>query len=96
LQRNESLVKQPTEDVSEPELKVQPDTPVVIPAEEDNEVEGAPVVVEVPDLVERVVGHDAAAQADDVREVAEAGTNMTISANAAALELQRISDEMLE
>jgi len=52
LQRNESLVKQPTEDVSEPELKVQPDTPVVIPAEEDNEVEGAPVVVEVPDLVE--------------------------------------------
>lgn len=46
--------------------------------------------------MEKVVGHDASAQAEEVREVAEAGTNMTISANAAALELQRISDEMLE
>lgn len=96
LQRNESLVKQPAEEnngAEEPELKEETNSGVAIPAED---VEGAPVVVEIPDVVEKVVGHDASAQAEEVREVAEAGTNMTISANAAALELQRISDEMLE
>ena len=64
--------------------------------QEPEVVEGEPEVIEIPDA-EKAPVQDGAVQAEEpVREVAEAGTNMTISANAAALELQRISDEMLE
>lgn len=50
-------------------------------------VEGAPVVIEMESNAQ-----EAEEEAPVVREVAEAGTNMTVSANEAALELQRIND----
>ena len=46
--------------------------------------------MEIPDAEKRSTVQESAAQPEPVREVTEAGTNMSISANAAALELQRI------
>jgi len=46
-------------------------------------VEGAPVVIEMPESN----AQETEEEAPVVREVAEAGTNMTVSANEAALEL---------
>lgn len=87
LQRNESLVK--PEDASQaPETTEERAATAEAKAEEAEEVEGAPVVVEVE--------AEATEPEQPVREVAEAGTNMTISANEAALELQRINEQILE
>ena len=87
LQRNESLV---AEDAEQDDKK-QEDEPSVpeLPAEE----EGVPEVIEVD--AEKSGAQDVEAQSEPVREVAEAGTNMTISANEAALELQRINEKVL-
>lgn len=63
------------------------DEPVAVDA-----TEGTPVVVDMPESNAK----EAEDEAPVVREVAEAGTNMTISANEAALELQRINDQVLE
>ena len=100
LQRNESLVKQDGQKVLDTEQapestepKQEAGTPVVVPTDD---VEGTPVVVEIPDAEKRCSVQELVDQPEPVREVAEAGTNMSISANAAALELQRIQEDMLE
>lgn len=90
-----------TDKESEPELKKEKSSESIIAgflkeneATESAEapVEGAPVVVDMPESDAK----DAEKEAPVVREVAEAGTNMTVSANEAALELQRINDQILE
>lgn len=100
LQRNESLVKsdapeQPTAEAAET-AEERATTPHLEVAEKLEEAEGAPEVVEIPDA-ERSAAQESATEPEPVvREVVEAGTNMTISANEAALELQRINEQILE
>lgn len=96
LQRNESLVKSEQEEADQRPKTVQAETRAEAPEIEDDktaEVEGAPEVLEIPDTEKSAAPEE---PEPIIREVAEAGTNMTISANEAALELQRINDQILE
>lgn len=100
LQRNESLVKsdapeQPTAEAAET-AEERATTPHLEVAEKLEEAEGAPEVVEIPDAEKSAAQESATEPEPVVREVVEAGTNMTISANEAALELQRINEQILE
>lgn len=99
LARNESLVKSVQEEGEAPktaDVAERSQTPELLPVEPAEEVEGAPEVVEVPDAEKSVAEESAHEPEPVIREVVEAGTNMTISANEAALELQRINDQILE
>lgn len=99
LARNESLVKSVQEEGEAPktaDLAERAETPELEAQEKTEEVEGAPEVVEIPDAEKSVAQESATEPEPVIREVVEAGTNMTISANEAALELQRINDQILE
>ena len=97
LQRNESLLKTEQDETEQPAETAEAEDRALTPQlEAPEKIEGAPEVLEIPDAEKSAAQEIADEPEPIIREVAEAGTNMTISANEAALELQRINDQILE
>lgn len=98
LQKNESLVKTEQEESEQVVASVAAEdaegAPEVIEIDAEKSAAAAEAEPKAPELVDQEVLVEEPEPV--VREVAEAGTNMTISANEAALELQRINDQILE